>query len=118
MPRPLPEEQPSFDLVPGADVGRGCGVAEEITAYVLTAHARFELARRGISEHLVRRVLAIPEQRISVRPGRVVLQSRTMMESRVYLVRVVVDVDRHPAEVVTAYRISKVAKYWAANPCA
>ena len=29
-----------------------------------------------------------------------------------YLVRVVVDVDRNPAEVVTAYRTSKIAKYW------
>lgn len=29
-----------------------------------------------------------------------------------FLVRVVVDVDRQPAEVVTAYRTTKIAKYW------
>ena len=29
-----------------------------------------------------------------------------------YLVRVFVDLDRHPAEVVTAYRTSKIEKYW------
>jgi hypothetical protein len=29
-----------------------------------------------------------------------------------YLVRVFVDVDRTPAEVVTVYRTSKMAKYW------
>jgi len=29
-----------------------------------------------------------------------------------YLVRVFVDIDRQPAEVVTAYRTSKIAKYW------
>jgi hypothetical protein len=29
-----------------------------------------------------------------------------------YLVRVFVDVDRDPAEVVTAYRTSKISKYW------
>jgi hypothetical protein len=28
------------------------------------------------------------------------------------LVRVFVDVDRKPAEVVTAYRTSRIAKYW------
>jgi hypothetical protein len=39
------------------------------------------------------------------------------MESpaRVYLVRVFVDVDREPPEVVTAYRTSKLAKYWRAE---
>jgi hypothetical protein len=31
---------------------------------------------------------------------------------KVYLVRVFVDVDRQPAEVVTVYRTSKVSKYW------
>ena len=92
-------------------------MAEGITAYVFTAHARFELARRGISEDLVRRVLAAPEQRLIVRPGRAILQSRTMIEGRMYLVRVVVDVDRQPAEVVTVYRTSKVARYWVTDPC-
>ena len=28
------------------------------------------------------------------------------------LVRVFVDVDRHPAEVVTVYRTTKISKYW------
>jgi hypothetical protein len=32
--------------------------------------------------------------------------------TRVYLVRVFVDVDRDPPEVVTAYRTSKLPKYW------
>lgn len=32
--------------------------------------------------------------------------------ARMYLVRVVVDIDREPAEVVTAYRTSKISKYW------
>jgi hypothetical protein len=35
--------------------------------------------------------------------------------ARVYLVRVFVDVDREPPEVVTAYRTSKLAKYWRAE---
>jgi hypothetical protein len=33
-----------------------------------------------------------------------------------YLARVIVDIDRRPAEVVTVYRTSKVARYWRAEP--
>ena len=42
------------------------------------------------------------------------LQSRIWMEApaREYLVRVFVDIDKRPAEVVTAYRTTKLAKYW------
>ena len=37
-----------------------------------------------------------------------------MIKSRVgrFLVRVVVEQDRNPSEVVTAYRTSNVGKYW------
>ena len=37
-------------------------------------------------------------------------------ETRMYLVRVFVDIDREPAEVVTTYRSSKIAKYWRNEP--
>jgi hypothetical protein len=73
-----------------------------------------QLLRRGLSEEAVREILLSPEQRIEVRPGRVVLQSKVVLEppGTVFLLRVFVDVDRRPAEVVTAYRTSKVEKYW------
>ena len=82
--------------------------------YIIGEHARFEMARRGLSEPIIRSVLTAPEQEEEVRPGRMVLQSRVDMgePARSYLVRVFVDVDRDPAEVVTAYRTSKVQKYW------
>jgi hypothetical protein len=85
-----------------------------ITDYVFSEHARFELLRRGLSEEAVRAILLSPEQRIEVRPGRVVLQSKVLLEppGTVFLLRVFVDVDRRPAEVVTAYLTSKVEKYW------
>lgn len=85
-----------------------------VTDYVLTPHAHVELARRGLSENIVRAILAQPEQRLSVRPGRIVLQSRIPDAggAKTFLIRVFVDIDRHPAEVVTAYRTSKIAKYW------
>jgi hypothetical protein len=40
------------------------------------------------------------------------LQSRLELEGTRYLVRVFVDVDRSPAEVITVYRTSKIDKYW------
>jgi hypothetical protein len=92
--------------------------SEPVTEYVITEHALFEIRRRGLTEEVVRLVLGSPDQRDDVRPGRIVLQSRvTMGEPRkVYLVRVFVDVDRRPAEVVTAYRTSKITKYWKEQP--
>jgi hypothetical protein len=89
---------------------------EPIVAFVVTPHARFELQRRGLDETIVRRVLGAPEQRETLRPGRDVLQSRLEIEGQRYLVRVFVDVDRSPAEVVTAYRTSKIDKYWRSEP--
>jgi hypothetical protein len=87
---------------------------EPITTYRLTDHARLEMARRQISEVEVESVLAAPEQTECVREGRAVYQSRIEWgePSQTYLLRVVVDLDRQPPEVVTVYRSSKVQKYW------
>ena len=66
--------------------------------------------RRRIPEAEIERVLSSPEQSDMVRPGRVVFQSRLRAEDtgKTYLLKVLVDLDRRPAEVVTAYRTSKV----------
>jgi len=85
-----------------------------ITTYRLTHHARLEMARRQISEEDVARVLATPEQTESIRIGRILYQLRMEWGEPVktYVLRVVVDIDREPFEVVTAYRSSKIEKYW------
>jgi len=44
----------------------------------------------------------------------VLLQSRIPLAGKTYLLRVFVDIDRDPAEIVTAYRTSRIAKYWRA----
>ena len=85
---------------------------ESIRDCTISPHAEFEMRRRGIDESTVRQVLNHPGQRETVRPGREVLQSRTELKGQTYLVRVFVDIDRVPPEVVTAYRTSKVEKYW------
>jgi hypothetical protein len=93
-------------------------MAESIAEFVFTDHARLEMARRGIGDQVVRQVLGAPEQRVEERMGRVVLHSRVMMGTppTMYLVRVVVDVDRRPAEVVTVYRTTRLGRYWRDEP--
>jgi len=90
-------------------------MAEPIMEYLFTPHARLEMARRGVSETVVRQVLSAPEQRDTNRPGRDVLQSRMSFADGTYLVRVFVDVDRKPAQIVTVYRTSKINKYLRAD---
>ena len=87
-----------------------------IRHWTMTSHARDEADRRGIAISVIESIMKAPQQRFPVRPGRDVVQSRIQFGHRVYLVRVFVDVDREPAEVVTAYRSSKIAKYWENAP--
>ncbi len=74
---------------------------------VLTEHALNQMAKRQVTADDVGRVLAAPEQVLEVRAGRVVAQGM----AGEYLLRVFVDIDRTPAEVVTVYRTSKIEKY-------
>ena len=76
--------------------------AAPIVDYILTDHAIRELERRGIGEQDIDGVLKNPAQCLELRPGRVVLQSKTQDGGTEYLLRVFVDIDRNPAEVVTA----------------
>lgn len=87
-------------------------MSETIKNYIVTPHAVFEMQRRGIDHEILRQVLISPELREAVREGRDILQSRISFQGGIYLVRVFVDVDREPAEVVTVYRTSKMNKYW------
>ena len=88
--------------------------AKSITNYRVTDHARDEMVRRQITEEDVAKVLAAPEQTETVREGREVYQSRlqTGEPPKTYLLRVFVDIDRIPPEVVTVYRTRKITKYW------
>ena len=69
---------------------------------------RQKIEDHGLSIEEVEAVLAAPEQMIPGHSGRVVYQSRVGQ----FLVRVVVEPDSNPLEVVTAYRTKNVAKYW------
>ncbi len=65
-----------------------------IEGFIITPHAQDEMVRRGITEDNVWAVVSNPEQETKVRSGRVVMQSRIVLEDEIYLVRLFVDVDR------------------------
>ena len=80
---------------------------------VYTEHAQIKMARRDITSDQVRSVLLGPDSDHLVRPGRRVIQGRIPWGNppRMYLLRVFLDVDRRPAEIVTVYLTGKFAKY-------
>ena len=53
-----------------------------------------------------------PRQVLSVHPGRIVAQSPVAFADGMFLVRVFIDMDHSPPTIVTAYRTSKMTKYW------
>lgn len=81
---------------------------------VFSPHALYEMERRNLSRRMVLTVVEKPEQSWEIREGRMIFQSRFEQESseKTFLLRVFVDVWRKPPEVVTAYKTSKVEKYW------
>lgn len=83
----------------------------DLGSAVLTEHASAQMAQRQVTEAQVRAVLQTPEQVLDVRAGRIVAQSVYRFGGKEYLIRVFVDVDRRPPEVVTVYRTRKIDKY-------
>jgi hypothetical protein len=84
----------------------------------LSRHAEGEMARRSIPPALVHAVMDHPEQRLidESRMGRWIYQSRVRFEDgKMYLLRVVVAEDEQPCVIITAYRTSKIEKYWSAE---
>ena len=79
----------------------------DLSRAIFTEHSVGQMNKRQVTPADVGRVLAAPEQVLEVRAGRVVAQGLVGG----YLLRVFVDVDRTPAEVVTLYRTSKIEKY-------
>ena len=85
----------------------------EETKYILKDHALQEMEKRDISPELVKSVLNNPEQIVSGDNNRKVYQSRLDFgNGKEYLLRVIVDSNREPIEVITVYRTSKIDKYW------
>jgi len=79
----------------------------DLSQAILTDHAHAQMRKRQVTVMDVQQVLDSPEAVIAVRNARVVAQA---MVGR-HLLRVFVDIDHQPPEVVTVYRTSRIDKY-------
>ena len=80
--------------------------------FTLSEHAKAEMTRRQIALMWVQSIMQAPEQIVPGTNSRRVYQSRIEEEGAPYLVRLVVEEWHHPPLIVTAYRTSKIEKYW------
>ena len=79
----------------------------------LSKHAQVELIRRRIPLSLLEDTIVNPQQIIHEKGALRTYQSKVVgPDGRVLLLRIVVDDTIEPMVVVTAYRTSKVDKYW------
>lgn len=83
----------------------------DLTSAVWTPHALEQIAARGVQREAVEAALLAPTKVEEVREGRVMATFPTEIDGKGYLIRVFVDVDRTPPEIVTSYRTSKILKY-------
>ena len=81
---------------------------------IISDHASFEVARRQLSEELVRSVAQNPQQVVQLEVERKVCQSKyyNSAQDREMLLRVICEERHNQLFVVTAYRTSKIDKYW------
>ena len=80
--------------------------------YTISRHARQEIERRRIPLTLLDAVLENPDQVVLERGMAKAYQSPCEIGGKIFLLRVIVDDSVDPAMVVTAYRTTKIEKYW------
>ena len=82
-------------------------------SYIVSAHVREELMTCQIGEPTLRAVVEHPEQVVAAKQGIECRQSKVVFPNgKTYVVRVMLNLDTNPPTVVTAYRTSKITKYW------
>jgi hypothetical protein len=85
---------------------------ENTVRYRLSTHAKEEIERRRIPQEWVESVLEKPDQVVLERGVLKAYQRKWDIGGKMFLVRVIVDDGVDPAVVVTAYRTTKIEKYW------
>jgi hypothetical protein len=80
--------------------------------YILSKHAQQEIERRRIPLSLLEAVLEKPDQVVLERGVAKAYQSICEIGGKMFLLRVILDDSVDPAVVVTAYRTTKIEKYW------
>lgn len=86
---------------------------DDTVEFTFSRHADEEIERRRIPREWVKSVLRNPEQRIVQARGKEIFQSRQRStDGKLFLTRIIVNIERTPPIVVTVYRTSKIEKYW------
>jgi Domain of unknown function (DUF4258) len=96
----------------GAYSGTRRKAIEKSVRYRLSTHAEEEVKRRKIPLALLEATLERPGQVVSERGHLKAYQSKCDIDGKMFLLRVVVDDSADPAVVVTAYRTTRIEKYW------
>lgn len=80
----------------------------------LTEHAKFEIRRRRINEKLIKEIVLNPSQFSELKRGRQICQAKYFDEfvQKEMLLRVITEETPSGIKVITAYKTSKVDKYW------
>jgi hypothetical protein len=80
----------------------------------ITEHALFEINRRQLLEELIINTVVGPEQVIELQKGRRIYQSKYLdwHMRKEMLLRVVCEERNNLLFIITAYRTSKIDKYW------
>jgi hypothetical protein len=81
---------------------------------VIKEHAIFEAKRRDITEEFIRFVVKNPQQKLPAKKGRVIIQNKyyDKTENKEMLIRVIGIEKFEKFIVITAYKTSKINKYW------
>ncbi len=80
----------------------------------ISGHAWFEMKRRHIRRAEVHATIRMPGQVLPAAKGRKIYQSLIGLARRL-LLRVIVKEDANAYHVVTAYKTSKIDKYWSGS---
>ncbi len=80
--------------------------------YRVSRHAQQTIRERNIPETAIDTVLNSPQQIVDGKDGKRVYQSVFKVYDRQFLVRVIVNDDHDPVEVITVYKTSQIDKYW------
>ena len=89
-----------MELVPSMDV-------------IFSDHAISRLKRRNIAKELVHEIIARHPEKFETQDKRILIQDKISLTDPDgdYLLRIFIDIDRTPAEIVTVYFTSKIDKY-------
>ncbi|MBW2595645.1 MAG: DUF4258 domain-containing protein [Deltaproteobacteria bacterium] len=81
---------------------------------VFSEHAVFEMKRRGIEKESVKEVVERPQQKIPSRNNKIILQSKYLdsLQNKEMLLRVIGKRTGKEILIITAYKTSRIDRYW------